>query len=353
MKKFEVARGLHKVIDRIRSVYHKQMSGGEPREKQLAVALYFIDKLALRVGNEKDEETADTVGCCSLRIEHITLKQPDIVEFDFLGKDSMRYQNSVSVLPVVYKCVKSFMKGKKPSEDLFDLINAPALNDHLKKEMPGLTAKVFRTYNASYTLEKELKNMPPNFEGKSVEEKLLFYNRCNREVAILCNHQRSLPKKHNEQMGKIDEKLTELKKELELLKKHRAILKGELKPSKAPSTPRKTPSKKSHDEAEMEIDEKKTKNKKKARKDSEDDDEDDDSVLKKKIVKTKTEIQKETTKIDKETGEKTKKKEVKETEEVVEEEETEEEKMKKITDRFGKGGKINRSPPRQNGKMEY
>ena len=35
--------------------------------------MYFIDKLALRAGNEKDsDETADTVGCCSLRVEHIS-----------------------------------------------------------------------------------------------------------------------------------------------------------------------------------------------------------------------------------------------------------------------------------------
>lgn len=38
-----------------------------------AVAMYFMDKLALRAGNEKDaDETADTVGCCSLRVEHIS-----------------------------------------------------------------------------------------------------------------------------------------------------------------------------------------------------------------------------------------------------------------------------------------
>lgn len=61
-------------------------------------------KLALRAGNEKEEgETADTVGCCSLRVEHITLhKQLDgsdnVVEFDFLGKDSIRYYNKVPVI---------------------------------------------------------------------------------------------------------------------------------------------------------------------------------------------------------------------------------------------------------------
>lgn len=56
--------------------------------------LFF--QLALRVGNEKDEDEADTVGCCSLRIEHIKLYDSfdgvgdNVVEFDFLGKDSIR-----------------------------------------------------------------------------------------------------------------------------------------------------------------------------------------------------------------------------------------------------------------------
>ena len=30
-----------------------------------------IDVLALRVGGEKGEDEADTVGCCSLRVEHM------------------------------------------------------------------------------------------------------------------------------------------------------------------------------------------------------------------------------------------------------------------------------------------
>ena len=34
----------------------------------MGTAAYLIDKLALRVGNEKSEEEADTVGCCSLRL---------------------------------------------------------------------------------------------------------------------------------------------------------------------------------------------------------------------------------------------------------------------------------------------
>lgn len=64
--------------------------------------MWFLDKLALRAGNEKDaDEQADTVGCCSLRVEHIKLHdeidgKECVVEFDFLGKDSIRYDTGTT-----------------------------------------------------------------------------------------------------------------------------------------------------------------------------------------------------------------------------------------------------------------
>lgn len=69
----------------------------------LGVCTYLIDKLALRVGNEKGEDEADTVGCCSLRVEHIKFEKKNTITFDFLGKDSMQYLNTVVVEPLVYK----------------------------------------------------------------------------------------------------------------------------------------------------------------------------------------------------------------------------------------------------------
>ena len=94
-QKYEKARKLKGEIDKIRDEYMADMKSKEMRIRQRAVALYFIDKLALRAGNEKDEDQADTVGCCSLRVEHIELHDEKdgnefVVEFDFLGKDSIR-----------------------------------------------------------------------------------------------------------------------------------------------------------------------------------------------------------------------------------------------------------------------
>lgn len=84
--------------------------------------------MALRAGNEKDEDTADTVGCCSLRVEHIKLHeelngQEFVVEFDFLGKDSIRYYNTVSIEKRVFKNLQLFMENKQDGDDVFDRLN--------------------------------------------------------------------------------------------------------------------------------------------------------------------------------------------------------------------------------------
>ncbi len=153
--KYEKARQLCKHIEKIRKSYTEDMSRKDVATRQRATALYLIDKLALRVGNEKDtSEEADTVGCCSLRVEHLAFNADNKVVFDFLGKDSIRYFNEVQVDPVAYTNLKSFCANKQADSDVFDALTTTALNEHLKSLMPGLTAKVFRTYNASVTLEE-------------------------------------------------------------------------------------------------------------------------------------------------------------------------------------------------------
>ncbi|KAF7225231.1 DNA topoisomerase I, mitochondrial isoform X2 [Nothobranchius furzeri] len=221
-EKYEVARKLKSCVDDIRDQYLRDLKSKEMVTRQRAVALYFIDKLALRAGNEKEEgETADTVGCCSLRVEHITLHdQLDgnecVVEFDFLGKDSIRYYNKVPVIKKVFKSVKLFLENKEHGDDLFDRLNTSLLNKHLSSLMPGLTAKVFRTYNASITLQQQLKALTNQSDNEA--EKLLSYNRANRAVAILCNHQRAPPKTFEQSMATLQTKIEARKEQLALAK---------------------------------------------------------------------------------------------------------------------------------------
>ncbi|KAM4614094.1 DNA topoisomerase 1-like [Discoglossus pictus] len=180
-------------------------------------------ELALRAGNEKEEgETADTVGCCSLRVEHIKLYpeldgEKHVVEFDFLGKDSIRYYNKVPVEKQVFKNLQLFMENKQEGDDLFDRLNTPMLNKHLQSLMEGLTAKVFRTYNASVTLQQQLEELTdPN---ESFPAKILSYNRANRAVAVLCNHQRAPPKTFDQSMANLRSKIDAKNEAIALAKK--------------------------------------------------------------------------------------------------------------------------------------
>ena len=109
-KKFEKARELKKHIDRIRKDYQRDLKSEKMVDRQRATAIYLIDQYALRAGNEKGEDEAETVGCCSLKYQHITLKPPNTVIFDFLGKDSIRYYDEVQVDTQVFKNLKIFKK---------------------------------------------------------------------------------------------------------------------------------------------------------------------------------------------------------------------------------------------------
>lgn len=284
--KYEKARRLRRFIDKIRAHYTAALSSKDEFQRQVGTAMWVIDRLALRVGGEKDEDEADTVGCCSVRVQHIAFvedvpeaeveearRQLDELEakrtrgdvvvdadeiemsaaaavvkgiklgvtMDFLGKDSMRYFNTVDLGRYgptgerVYKNLRRLVRGKKPEEDVFDLLTPTNLNKELQALMPGLSAKVFRTYNASLTLEQELPMIPPEL---SMDEKLVEYNRANKEVAILCNHQRSVGKAFVATMGKMQAKLAEMQSQIKDLEVwHKAVKAGKKVPLKDTSKP--------------------------------------------------------------------------------------------------------------------
>jgi DNA topoisomerase-1 len=216
--KFDKAKSLKNMVDTIRENYMNDITSMYTNIRQRSTALYLIDNLALRAGNEKGEDTADTVGTCTLKVKHITLESPNFLIFDFLGKDSIRYYNKVTVDSRVYKNIKLFkMEPKEDNDLLFDKLTTTILNNYLNSLMEGLTAKVFRTFNASYTFQKEL--LRNTKKGMSTSEKLAAYNLSNKQVAVLCNHQKAVSKTHDSQISKMNDKIKEMKDTLKELKK--------------------------------------------------------------------------------------------------------------------------------------
>ncbi|GFZ07391.1 DNA topoisomerase 1 beta [Actinidia rufa] len=278
-EKYEKARLLKDYIQGIRAAYTKDFASKDITKRQIAVATYLIDKLALRAGNEKDDDEADTVGCCTLKVENVEPMPPNILKIcgyvhsrpprgleverslalplkSFKGamcnsgceqglngmrRDLLRtcgleaivgglsrqgatsplegpeqyykgripetsswvhylynypegstwplgewmpcpiYQNEVEVELPVFKAIQHFRTGKSEGDDLFDKLDTSKLNAHLKELMPGLTAKVFRTYNASITLDEMLSR---ETKGGDVAEKVVVYQHANKEGTL-------------------------------------------------------------------------------------------------------------------------------------------------------------------------
>ena len=95
--KYDKAKKLANEIDKIKDKIVKDMQNKDAMVRRISTACYLIYRTAMRVGDEKDPEEADTVGATTLRKEHIKLTG-DSIEFDFLGKDSVRWQETVPAI---------------------------------------------------------------------------------------------------------------------------------------------------------------------------------------------------------------------------------------------------------------
>lgn len=73
--------------------------------------------------------------------------------------------------------------AKKPEDQLFETMDATDLNKTLKDLMDGLSVKVFRTYNASITLDRLV--WEPS-DSEVVDAKKADYDRANKEVNDVC-----------------------------------------------------------------------------------------------------------------------------------------------------------------------
>jgi len=180
-----------------------KIHAAEMKTRQIATVCYLIDRLAMRVGDEKDEDEADTVGASTLRVEHVHLTK-DKIEFEFLGKDSILWQKFLPLAsePALARNLDELSRGKQPTQQIFDQIDSTHVNRFLSSIVPGLTAKVFRTYHATTTVRNylrdhsEVKPAAPNYQKEYIAKL------ANLQAAIVCNHKRTPPKNWEESLAK-------------------------------------------------------------------------------------------------------------------------------------------------------
>jgi len=187
----------------------------------------------MRVGDEKDPDEADTVGATTLRKEHVKLAGNSI-EFDFLGKDSVRWQETIQVVgddKQFYENLKELIANKKPHEEIFDGITSRHVNVYFSGIVKGLTAKVFRTYLATNQVKDYLKKYA-DIKSESPNVKLYHAKMANLQAAIMCNHKRTIPKtfenalqKKREMLKNIHETKPKTEKQKEKLEERKEKIK--------------------------------------------------------------------------------------------------------------------------------
>lgn len=223
--KFELARNLKNKINNIRKTNAEVLIHENKKYRQLATALYLIDKLALRVGNEKGKDKADTVGVSTLKVKNVKLLGNNTVKLDFLSKDSVRYHNTYQVDDDnVYKNLEEFTMNKNENDQLFDLISSGDINNYIVSYIKNVTSRTFRTMNASYLFQKKLNEITKKYKNEKNNEKnkekiLHDVSLAYVDVAKLCNHVKTISNDGiNKKMKKIKmtlEKYMEKKKQYE------------------------------------------------------------------------------------------------------------------------------------------
>jgi DNA topoisomerase I len=204
-EKYDKAMKLEKFALKVqKEIINKMIHAKDMNQRKIATVCYLIFKLAMRVGDEKDKDEADTVGASTLRVEHIKFPEKNgkkYIEFNFLGKDSVPWQKTIEISSIdtkgLYDNLKLFMKDKRNDSQIFDNINSTKVNAFLRKidptNVPGLTAKVFRTYLATKIVKEALKNPPFEVNKKASESKKIYVAKiANLKAAIECNHKKGI-----------------------------------------------------------------------------------------------------------------------------------------------------------------
>jgi len=204
-EKYDKAVKLERHIGKVqKEIINRMLNTRDINQKKIATVCYLIFRLAMRVGDEKDPEEADTVGASTLRVEHIKFpcnNGKQFIEFNFLGKDSVPWQKTLEVnsedVRGLYNNLKSFMSDKESGYHIFDGITSGKVNVFLRgidpRNVPGLTAKVFRTYIATKTLKESLANPPIRVNKNSSQAQKIYVARmANLKAAITCNHKKGI-----------------------------------------------------------------------------------------------------------------------------------------------------------------
>ncbi|MBT8171338.1 DNA topoisomerase I, partial [Candidatus Bathyarchaeota archaeon] len=208
IEKFNKAAEFGQKLPRVKRHIRRNLESVDLKRKKIATVCFLIDKLKIRVGDEKDPDEADTVGASTLRKEHIKINGDGTVSFNFLGKDSVPHIFTTKLPELAIKNLEDFCLNTNSA--LFEGVGSSQVSEFLDEVMTGLSAKVFRTLYASNAVKNKLDKTPVS-PKEPVFVKKYVATMANLEAAKVCNHKRTISKTWNSSLQKKKDRLTFLK----------------------------------------------------------------------------------------------------------------------------------------------
>jgi len=213
IEKFDKAKEFRRNLPRVKRHILKNLESDDLKRRKIATVCYLIDKLKIRVGDEKDPDEADTVGASTLRKEHIKINGDGTVSFNFLGKDSVPHIFTTKLPDKVIKNLEEFSSNSEAT--LFGGVRSSHVSEFLDEVMTGLSAKVFRTLYASDAVKTKLDRTPVESEDPEYVKKYVA-KMANLEAAKVCNHKRTIPKRWEASLEKKKDRLKVLRERAKL-----------------------------------------------------------------------------------------------------------------------------------------
>jgi DNA topoisomerase I len=167
-RKFEAMREFAAALPRLRRAVAADLKReGMPRERALACAVRLLDLGFFRIGGEEYAETNESFGVATIRREHVSLRDGELV-FDFPAKSGQRRVQAIRDA-AAKRAIETMRRRRGGPEDLLayredgawrdvrsDDVNA-YIQEHAGEEF---SAKDFRTWHGTVLAAVELAREP-------------------------------------------------------------------------------------------------------------------------------------------------------------------------------------------------
>jgi DNA topoisomerase IB len=168
-RKFETMREFAAALPRLRRVVRRDLArDGMLRERALACAVRLLDLAFFRVGGEEYAEENESYGLATIRREHVSIEDGEMV-FDFPAKSGQRRLQSVRDA-AAREAIEAMRRRRSGPEDLLVFradgawrdVRSVDVDDYIQTQIgDDFSAKDFRTWHGTVLAAVELAAEPP------------------------------------------------------------------------------------------------------------------------------------------------------------------------------------------------